>query len=144
MRLFLANERRFYGLIFALVANAADADDLLQDISAGMWEHFDQFVPGTDFAAWAWQKAGVRLIYGYAPGQINGGAASFYDWGVAHGQWHPATSGYRPAPGDVAVYGLSVGADPSAAHVAIVTDAQTIIHASGHTMLVSRERLRDA
>ena len=74
-----------------------------------------------DFAAWAWQKAGVRLIYGYAPGQINGGAASFYDWGVAHGQWHPATSGYRPAPGDVAVYGLSVGTDPSAAHVAIVT-----------------------
>lgn len=29
-------------------------------------------------------------------------------------------------------------------HVAIMTDAQTMIHASGHTMLVSREGLRDA
>ncbi len=74
-----------------------------------------------DFAAWAWQKAGVRFTYGYGAGQIDGGAASFYKWGVANGRWHPATGGYRAAPGDVAVYGLSLGADPSAAHVAVVT-----------------------
>lgn len=29
-------------------------------------------------------------------------------------------------------------------HVAIMLDAETIIHANGHTMMVSRERLRDA
>jgi hypothetical protein len=75
-----------------------------------------------DFAAWAWQKAGVHFTYGYGPGEINGAAASFYEWGVANGEWHPATSGYVAAPGDVAVYGLSLGADPSAVHVAIVTD----------------------
>jgi hypothetical protein len=75
-----------------------------------------------DFAAWAWQKAGVNFTYGYGSGEINGAAASFYEWAIAYGQWHPATSGYVAAPGDVAVYGLSVGADPSAAHVAIVTD----------------------
>ena len=75
-----------------------------------------------DFAAWAWQKAGVQFTYGYGPGEINGGAVSFYEWGVANGEWHPATSGYVAAPGDVAVYGLSLGADPSAVHVAIVTD----------------------
>ena len=74
-----------------------------------------------DFAAWAWQNAGVRVAYGYGPGQINGGAASFYEWAIANGQWHPATSGYRAASGDVAVYGLSLAANPSAAHVAIVT-----------------------
>ena len=56
------------------------------------------------------------------PGEINGAAASFYEWGVANGEWHPATSGYVASPGDVAVYGLSLGADPSAVHVAIVTD----------------------
>ncbi len=66
-----------------------------------------------DFAAWAWQKAGVQVTYGYGPGEINGGAVSFYAWGVANGQWHPATSGYVAAPGDVAVYGLSVGSDSS-------------------------------
>jgi hypothetical protein len=74
-----------------------------------------------DFAAWAWQQAGVRFGYGYDPGQINGAAVSFYEWGVANGEWHPATSGYVAVPGDVAVYGLILGADPSAAHVAIVT-----------------------
>jgi hypothetical protein len=74
-----------------------------------------------DFAAWAWQNAGVHFTYGYGPGQINGAAVSFYEWGVANGQWHPATSGYVAAPGDVVVYGLSIGAIPSAVHVAIVT-----------------------
>jgi len=75
-----------------------------------------------DFAAWAWQKAGVAVTYGYGPDEINGAAASFYEWGVANGAWHPASSGYIASPGDVAVYGLSLGADPSAVHVAIVTD----------------------
>jgi hypothetical protein len=75
-----------------------------------------------DFAAWAWQKAGVHFTYGYDPGEINGAAVSFYEWGVTNGEWHPATSGYVAAPGDVAVYGLSLGAHPSAVHVAIVTD----------------------
>lgn len=75
-----------------------------------------------DFAAWVWQKAGVHFTYGYAPGEINGAAVSFYVWALANGEWHPATSGYVAAPGDVAVYGLSLGADPSAVHVAIVTD----------------------
>jgi hypothetical protein len=74
-----------------------------------------------DFAAWAWQQAGVPVTYGYGLGEINGGAVSFYEWGVANGEWHPATSGYVAAPGDVAVYGLSLGAYPSAVHVAIVT-----------------------
>ena len=75
-----------------------------------------------DFAAWAWQMAGAQFTYGYGPGEINGGAVSFYDWAVANGEWHPATSGYVAAPGDVAVYGLLLGADPSAAHVAVVID----------------------
>ncbi len=75
-----------------------------------------------DFAAWAWQKAGVPFTYGYGTGEINGAAVSFYEWGVANGEWHPVTSGYVASPGDVAVYGLSLGAEPSAVHVAIVTD----------------------
>jgi hypothetical protein len=74
-----------------------------------------------DFAAWAWHHAGVHVSYGYTPGQINGGAVSFYEWAIAHGKWHPAGRGYRASPGDVAVYGLSLAGTPSAAHVAIVT-----------------------
>jgi CHAP domain len=75
-----------------------------------------------DFAAWAWAEAEVSFTYGYAPAEINGGAVTFYEWGVAHGTWHPVTSGYPASPGDVAVYGLSLEGGPSAAHVAIVTN----------------------
>ena len=75
-----------------------------------------------DFAAWAWQKAGVAVPYGYGLGDLNAGAVSFYQWGVAHGTWHPADSGYRARAGDVAVYGLVLGSHPSAAHVALVVD----------------------
>jgi hypothetical protein len=73
-----------------------------------------------DFAAWAWQNAGVHFSYGYARGEINGAAASFYQWAIRRGAWHPVGSGYRPMPGDVAVYGLGP-AGLTAAHVAIVT-----------------------
>jgi hypothetical protein len=75
-----------------------------------------------DFAAWAWQRAGVDFTYGYGPDEINGAAVSFYEWAVANGEWHPAASGYVASPGDVAVYGLSLGEEPSAVHVAIVTN----------------------
>jgi CHAP domain len=73
-----------------------------------------------DFAAWAWRKAGVRFPYGYGRGEINGAAASFYEWAVARGRWQPATPGYEAAPGDIAVYGLSLGTPSHAAHVAVV------------------------
>ena len=73
-----------------------------------------------DFAAWAWRMGGVSFSYGFGSGDINGAAASFYQWGVANGTWHAAGSGYTPQPGDAVVYGLnSAGTD--ADHVAIVT-----------------------
>lgn len=74
-----------------------------------------------DFATWAWRQAGVSFVYGFGADELNASAASFYEWGVAHGTWHSASSGYRAMPGDVAVYGLSLGSSASAAHVAIVT-----------------------
>ena len=73
-----------------------------------------------DFAAWVWQKAGAVVTYQYINGDLNSSAASFYEWGVAKGTWHPVGSGYVPQPGDVAVYGLDVGA-LVAQHDAIVT-----------------------
>jgi len=73
-----------------------------------------------DFAAWVWQRAGAQVVYHYTPGDLNAASASFYLWGLGHGTWHPASSGYVPEPGDVAIYGL----DPThlvAVHVAVVT-----------------------
>ena len=62
----------------------------------------------------------MSFTYAYTSGDINGAAASFYQWGAAHGTWHAAGSGYTPQPGDAVIYGLnSAGTD--ADHVAIVT-----------------------
>ena len=52
MRLILQSERRILGFIFALVPHLPDAEDLLQETCSVMWRKFDQFEPGTDFAAW--------------------------------------------------------------------------------------------
>jgi len=73
-----------------------------------------------DFAAWVWQRAGAAVNYQYINGDLNSSAASFYEWGVQNGTWHPVGDGYTPQPGDVAVYGLDVP-DLVADHVAVVT-----------------------
>jgi hypothetical protein len=72
-----------------------------------------------DFAAWAWKEAGADVTYALVPGDLNSNSASFYVWGRNHRTWHPVGVGYRPQPGDVAVYGLDTTA-VSADHVAIV------------------------
>jgi hypothetical protein len=77
-----------------------------------------------DFAAWVWKQAGAEVDYQYVNGDLNSSAASFYEWGVANGTWHPVGSGYVPQPGDVAVYGLNAS-DMVAAHVAIVIGYQS-------------------
>jgi len=59
MRLFLAHERRLYGLLVTQVPHLADADDLLQEVSASMWSKFGDFRPGSDF--WAWGRSFVRF-----------------------------------------------------------------------------------
>jgi hypothetical protein len=73
-----------------------------------------------DFAAWVWKSAGATVDYQYINGDLNSSAASFYEWGVQQGTWHPIGDGYTAQPGDVAVYGLDAPA-LVAQHVAIVT-----------------------
>jgi Big-like domain-containing protein/CHAP domain-containing protein len=70
-----------------------------------------------DFAAWAWQQAGVSFTYGSASSDINADSNSFYYWALANGTWHAAGSGYTPQAGDVAVYGTSAA---DASHVGVV------------------------
>ncbi len=55
--LILAHQRRLHGFIRALVPELADVDDLFQQTSAVLWRRFDDYQPGTNFAAWAMQVA---------------------------------------------------------------------------------------
>ena len=51
-RLFLNAQNRIYGFLCVMVHNRNDAEDLLQETASSMWEHFDKYQDGTDFAAW--------------------------------------------------------------------------------------------
>jgi hypothetical protein len=120
--------QRIVAIAHSQIGYATDPSDSYCNKFSAYWGAGSASCPGgeaseewcADFAAWAWQKSGLAVPYGYGSGDLNAGAISFYEWGVDHGTWHPADSGYRAKPGDVAVYGLNLGSYPSAAHVAIV------------------------
>jgi len=65
MRLFLEHQRRIYGLILALVPNGPDADDILQETCGVLWQKFDEFDPGTNFAAWSLRIARYQVMAYY-------------------------------------------------------------------------------
>ena len=56
--LITANQRRIFAYILTLVPSLNDADDIMQETSALMWERKNDFTPGSDFVAW-----GARIAY---------------------------------------------------------------------------------
>ena len=48
--------------INALVLNWNDADDLFQETCLVLWQKFDEFVPGTNFLAWALRIANFKVM----------------------------------------------------------------------------------
>ena len=62
VRLMTKYERLVYGYILSLVPNWNDADEILQETNIRLWEEFDKFVPGTNFAAWATRVAHFQVL----------------------------------------------------------------------------------
>lgn len=62
IRLMTTHERLVYGYILSLVPNWADADEILQETNIRLWEEFDKFVIGTNFAAWAIRVAHFQVL----------------------------------------------------------------------------------
>lgn len=52
-QLFAESEQALYGFVFSLLPNRADADDVVQETLARLWEHFDQYDPARPFLPWA-------------------------------------------------------------------------------------------
>lgn len=52
IRLLTVNQKRIYGFIYALMPNQTVSEDIMQQTSLFMWEHFDDFREGTNFSAW--------------------------------------------------------------------------------------------
>jgi len=58
LKLFVLHQQEIYAYILILVPHEHDADDLFQEGMTVMWKKFDQFRPGTNFAAW-----GVQIMH---------------------------------------------------------------------------------
>lgn len=58
VRLITANQSQIYAYVMSLVGNCVDADDVMQETTATMWQKFGEFKPGTDFVSW-----GVAIAY---------------------------------------------------------------------------------
>lgn len=65
VRLFVQHQKRIHGLILSLVPKGADADDILQEASAVMWQKFSEFELGSNFAAWALRIARFQVMAYY-------------------------------------------------------------------------------
>jgi RNA polymerase sigma-70 factor (ECF subfamily) len=62
MKLYTATQRRLYAYIVSLIADSSAVDDIIQETVTHMWKQFDEFEPGTDFAAWALSIAKFKIF----------------------------------------------------------------------------------
>ena len=60
--LFVRHQQEIYAYILTLVPHVNDADDVFQDGMTVMWRKFDQFKPGTNFAAWGIQIVRYEIL----------------------------------------------------------------------------------
>lgn len=51
------NQRRIFLYVMSMVPNGSDAEEIIQETNLLLWREFDQFRPGTNFAAWACRVA---------------------------------------------------------------------------------------
>lgn len=64
LTLLTTHDRALSLYVYGLVPIHADADDILQQTKMVMWRSFSQFIPGTNFIAWA-RKIAFHQILGY-------------------------------------------------------------------------------
>ena len=59
------HQSHLFSYIFSLLHNRHDTEDLFQQASLIWWAKFDEFQPGTNFAAWACRIAQFELLKFY-------------------------------------------------------------------------------
>lgn len=55
-------QRDLYAFILTLLPNSSDADDVLQEANRVLWEKRGEFMPGTNFRAWAYTIARFQVL----------------------------------------------------------------------------------
>jgi RNA polymerase sigma-70 factor, ECF subfamily len=59
--LLTAQQGSLFAYIYALVHNLRDAEDVYQDVALTIWQKYDDFTVGTNFAAWAQTVARYKV-----------------------------------------------------------------------------------
>ena len=62
VRLLRQHDKRLSAYVFSLVPNWSDAEDIVQETCARLWEQFDDYRPDADFGAWACTIAHYRVL----------------------------------------------------------------------------------
>ncbi len=62
LRLLAKEHRRLFMYIMSLMQDRNAAEDVLQEAHLVMWREFNSFVPGTNFAAWAFRIAYHQML----------------------------------------------------------------------------------
>lgn len=62
IRLLIDNQSRIMTYILMMVPCLPDAEDIFQETAALMWEKYDQYEPGSDFASWAVTIARFKIM----------------------------------------------------------------------------------
>jgi RNA polymerase sigma-70 factor, ECF subfamily len=61
VRLLAEYDRRLSAYVHTVIPSWQDAEDVLQNTKLRLWEQFDSFQAGTDFAGWAFTIAGYMV-----------------------------------------------------------------------------------
>jgi RNA polymerase sigma-70 factor (ECF subfamily) len=62
VNLLTANYYRIHAYVLSMVPNDSDADDIMQETVALMWQNFDRFQTGTNFVSWAVTVAKFQVL----------------------------------------------------------------------------------
>lgn len=62
LALYNREQRAIYAYIRSLLFSPEEAEEVFQETCIALWEHFEQFEPGTSFRAWARQIARHRTL----------------------------------------------------------------------------------
>ena len=57
-----AVQRRLYGFVRTLVYDREMVDEIVQETNVALWEQFERFEAGTNFAAWACRVAWFKVL----------------------------------------------------------------------------------
>lgn len=62
LELLTPNYYKIHSFILMLVPNKADSEDVVQSAITYMWEHFEDFKPGTNFLSWAFTISKYQVL----------------------------------------------------------------------------------